>query len=144
MTDSPTIPSLLMANERFYRTFEKLDYSALAALWEQSDRVFCVHPGWPPLSGIRPVMESWKTIIENTAEIRFSLSGARARIAGRVGLVTVFESIQNAAGDERQQTGAVSTNLFAFDEEKQQWLLFHHHASHSLIPPDEEEGPLLV
>ncbi len=144
MPDSPTVPSLLAANERFYRTFERLDYPALAALWEQSDRVFCVHPGWPPLAGARAVMESWQTIIENTAGIRFSLSGARARIVGQVGIVTVFESIHNAVGDERQQSGAVSTNLFAFDPRQQRWLIFHHHASHTRIPPDEDGETLLV
>nr|NIP74171.1 nuclear transport factor 2 family protein [Gammaproteobacteria bacterium] len=68
MADERTLASLLAANERFYRTFESLDYPAMAALWEDSERVFCVHPGWAPLRGTRPVLESWQRIIENTAE----------------------------------------------------------------------------
>lgn len=144
MADSLDLHSLLAANERFYRTFEKLDYPAMEALWEHSGRVFCVHPGWPPLFGARPVLESWQRIIENTAEIQFFLSGARAEIAGRTGWVTVFESIQNTMGHERHDSGTVSTNIFGFNPETSSWKIFHHHASHSLIPPEEGEGTLLV
>ncbi|MEE8433781.1 MAG: nuclear transport factor 2 family protein, partial [bacterium] len=72
MNDRLTEDSLLAANERFYRTFEKLDYPALAALWEESERTFCLHPGWMPLFGPKAVMDSWKRIIENTTEIRFT------------------------------------------------------------------------
>jgi len=144
MSDALTLPSLLAANERFYRTFETLDFEALAALWESSERVFCVHPGWEPLHGARAVLESWQAIIGNTGEIRFNLSGEQAHIEGRTGTVTCFETIQNEADKQRSTSGAVSTNLFAFDESAGLWKLFHHHASHTLIPESEEDGVLLV
>ncbi|MCH8076214.1 MAG: nuclear transport factor 2 family protein [SAR324 cluster bacterium] len=144
MNDRLTEDSLLAANERFYRTFEKLDYPALAALWEESGRTFCLHPGWMPLFGPKAVMDSWKRIIENTTEIRFTLTGEHARISGEIGVVTVFESIQNAIGDERSTSGTFATNLFAFDHGRERWMLFHHHASHSAFPHEIEEGTLLV
>ncbi len=144
MADERTLASLLAANERFYRTFESLDYPALAALWEDSERVFCVHPGWAPLRGTRAVLESWQRIIENTAEMRFELSDSHGVLAGDVGIVTVFEGIQSAVGHERHSSGVISTNLFAFDAAAGQWMLFHHHAAHTAIPEDPEAGPLLV
>lgn len=144
MTDSVNEHSLLAANERFYRTFERLDYPALAALWEESERTFCLHPGWMPLFGPKAVMDSWRRIIENTAEIHFTLTGDKAFICGEIGVVTVFESIQNAIGDERTTSGTFATNLFAFDRDPERWMLFHHHATHSAFPHEIEEGTLLV
>jgi len=144
MNDRLTQDSLLAANERFYRTFERLDYPALVALWEESDRTFCLHPGWTPLFGPKPVMDSWKRIIENTSESHFTLTGEQAFIHGEIGVVTVFESIQNAIGDERHASGTFATNLFAFEAKLERWMLFHHHASHSAIPHEIEEGTLLV
>lgn len=145
MTDRPTEQSLIAANERFYRTFEALDFQAMAALWEDSGRVFCVHPGWQALRGARPVLESWKRIMEHTGEIRFTLTGVTAHIAGDIGIVTCHEHIYNRIGDERQSSGAVSTNLFAFDAATGRWRIFHHHAAPAAVPEEEPEGgPLLV
>lgn len=144
MPDAPTIDSLLAANARFYRTFEALDYPAMERLWEDSERVFCVHPGWTPLRGSRPVLESWARIMENTGSIHFDLSGARAHVAGDVGIVTVYETIDTAAGNERFSSGVVSTNLFGWDGEARLWRIFHHHAAHTVVPNDPEVGPLLV
>lgn len=144
MPDARTSESLLAANERFYRTFERLDYPAMAALWEDSARVFCCHPGWAPLRGARPVLESWARIIANTGNIRFDLSGAEAVLAGDVGIVTVFETIHSTVGHERHSSGTVATNLFGWDAAAGLWRIFHHHASHTVVPEDPETGPLLV
>ncbi|MDH4246905.1 MAG: nuclear transport factor 2 family protein [Deltaproteobacteria bacterium] len=140
---APDEDSLLRANERFYRTFERLDPVAMAALWEHSDRVCCVHPGWPPLWGTLPVQDSWRRIIANTGEIRFSLKGTRAHLRSGVGIVTLFEHIWNRSGDERQNSATFATNLFAWDDASRQWLLFHHQASYTPVMPEEPE-PLLV
>jgi ketosteroid isomerase-like protein len=144
MPDARTPDGLLAANERFYRTFERLDFPALAALWEDSARVFCVHPGWPPLRGTRPVLESWERIIANTVEIHFTLSGAEAHVAGDLGVVTVYETIHSAVGTERHSSSAVSTNLFGYDAGAGLWRIFHHHAAHTVLPGDPEAGTLLV
>jgi ketosteroid isomerase-like protein len=144
MADDRTPDSLLAANERFYRAFEALDYPRMEALWEESDRVFCVHPGWAPLKGWRPVLESWARIIENTADIHFTLSGAVAHVAGDVGIVTVLETIHSTVGSERHSSSAVSTNLFGWDAATRHWRIFHHHAAHTVVPDELEAGPLLV
>lgn len=142
MSDSPTVASLIAANERFYRTFESLDYAAMDALWEHSERAFCVHPGWPPLHGAKPVLESWWRIIGNTSDIRFALLAVSARVEGDLGIVTLYEQIQSTAGGGQQGSGAATTNLFAFDAEAGMWKLFHHHASPSPLPGGDTESPL--
>ncbi len=142
MTDRPSVDSLLRANEQFYRVFEALDYTAMEQLWEESDRLFCVHPGWMALRGRRPVLESWQRIIENTAAMHFELNQVEARVEGSLGIVTLQEHIFTQVGQERHTGGAVSTNLFAFDTQAGEWRLFHHHASSVALPDDLEQGPL--
>ena len=142
MAEKPTVASLLRANERFYRVFESLDYEEMEALWEKSERVYCVHPGWGPLRGERPVMESWRRIIENTAAMRFELSQVEAQVEGDLGIVTVHEHIFTEVGQQRHSGAAVSTNIFAFDGENGEWRLFHHHASNTALPAEPEQGPL--
>jgi ketosteroid isomerase-like protein len=114
----------------------------MESFWEKSDRVFCVHPGWQPLRGWRPVLESWKRIIANTASISFVLTQVTAHIEGALGIVTQFENISSRVGQERHTAGTVSTNLFAFDAGAGAWRIFHHHAAHAVVP-EEEEGALL-
>ncbi len=142
MSDEPTVQSLLAANERFYRVFETLDFPAMEALWEKSDRIFCVHPGWAVLRGEHPVLDSLRRIIENTASMHFDLLQVEARLEGNLGIVTLYEHISSQVGHERHTSGVVSTNIFAFDTATSDWKLFHHQASHTAVPDDPELGPL--
>ena len=101
MSELPSRESLLEANAAFYQAFESLDMRAMAALWEESDRLFCVHPGGQPLYGRAAVIGSWRNIMSNTGRIRFTITGLRAHIDGLVGRVTVHEDIQSIAGGQR-------------------------------------------
>jgi ketosteroid isomerase-like protein len=141
MPDHPTVESLLQANARFYEAFEELDVAAMHELWEHSDRVYCCHPGWSPLRGARPVLESWKRIIENTTAMSFTLDQVQAHVAGHIGVVTLYENIASRVGYERHTSTTAVTNLFAFDPAAGAWKLFHHHASHAAIP-EQGEGLL--
>jgi ketosteroid isomerase-like protein len=118
-----------------------LDFAAMEALWEHSDRVYCCHPGWTPLRGARPVLESWKRIIENTATMAFTLDRVDAHVDGNIGVVTLYESIASRVGYERHTSTTAATNLFAFDAAAGAWKLFHHHASHAALP-EQGEGLL--
>ncbi len=142
MSDEPTVQSLLAANEGFYRVFEALDFPAMEALWEKSGRVFCVHPGWAVLRGERPVLDSWRRIIENTASMHFDLLQVEARVEGRLGIVTLHEHISSQLGHQRHTSSVVSTTIFAFDPAAPGWKIFHHQPSHTAIPDDPEQGPL--
>lgn len=138
----PRVETLLQANARFYEVFQALDYPAMEALWEKSERVFCVHPGWQALRGWLPVLDSWKRIIANTASISFTLTQVSAHVDGAVGIVTQYESITARVGQERHSSGTISTNLYAFDSDEGEWRIFHHCSAHAVVP-EEEEGAVL-
>jgi ketosteroid isomerase-like protein len=134
----PTAQSLLQANAQFYEIFSALDYPAMEALWEKTDRVFCVHPGWHALRGWQPVLESWKRIIANTASISFTLTAVVGHVDGEIGVVTMYENISSRVGDERHTSTTVSTNIFGFHPGSG-WRLFHHHSAHTALPTDAED-----
>jgi ketosteroid isomerase-like protein len=138
---APTVASLLQANARYYETFSALDYAAMEALWEKSDRVFCVHPGWQALRGWRPVVESWKRIIANTASISFTLTAVSGHVDGAIGIVTLYENISSRVGQERHTATTVTTNVFGFDPQHG-WRLFHHHSAHAALPSEAEDALL--
>ncbi|MEE8395020.1 MAG: nuclear transport factor 2 family protein [bacterium] len=127
MSSRPSEQTLLQANDAFYRSFEELDFSAMAQLWEKSERVYCVHPGWAPLRGHRAVLDSWKRIIENTEAMHFTLSDVKTAVEGALGIVTVFENVYSELEGQRLASGAAATNLFGWDG--QGWKIFHHHAA---------------
>jgi ketosteroid isomerase-like protein len=134
----PTVESLLRANVRFYEVFSELDFARMEAIWEKTDRVFCVHPGWQALRGYKPVLDSWKRIIDNTASITFTLTAVTGHVDGEIGIVTLYENIASRVGHERHSSTTVSTNVFGFDPNAG-WLLFHHHSAHAAIPGDAED-----
>ena len=45
------IEEIKAANQGFYDAFNELSIERMAAVWEESDRALCVHPGWQPLVG---------------------------------------------------------------------------------------------
>jgi ketosteroid isomerase-like protein len=118
------------ANARFYRAFETLDIAEMDRVWAHGDRVQCVHPGWPLLSGWDAVRASWETIFANTAEMRFTVSDVRTFVGGELAWVTCTENILSDVAGRVSVTAILATNLFA--READGWRLVHHHASHVL------------
>ena len=138
MRAQPTLETLLEANAQFYRAFEALDARELIAMWESSDRVYCVHPGWNPLVGYEPVVKSFRRILDSTSRIQFSLSQVQGHVMDNIGVVTLIETVSSRVGDASQAASTAVTNLFAFDATSGAWKIFHHHASNAVpadIPP---------
>jgi ketosteroid isomerase-like protein len=124
------VSDLEEANARFYRVFETLDIGEMDAMWSHTERVTCVHPGWPLLVGWDAVRASWETIFNNTAEMSFTVSSVRAIRAGEVGWVTCTENILSEVHGRVSVTSVLATNIYERDGEH--WMLVHHHASHVL------------
>ena len=118
------------ANARFYRAFETLDIAEMDRVWARGEHVKCVHPGWPLLTGWEAVRESWATIFENTAEMRFTLSNVKPAVGGDLAWVTCTENILSDVGGRVSVTAILATNLF--ERDGREWRLVHHHASHVL------------
>ena len=111
------------ANRAFYDAHEGRDIAAMSAIWEQSARVVCIHPGWPILRGWDDVLQSWAGIFRGPGRNQFILTNEAIVVAGDVAWVTLDENLMGVEG-----TGTVAaTNVFAKSNDR--WLLLAHHGS---------------
>jgi ketosteroid isomerase-like protein len=123
-----TIADVLAANQAFYDAHEQRDLGAMRAVWEHSDRVVCVHPGWPILRTWPHVEESWRRILEGPGHNQFILTNEAVAIDHELAWVTLDENLV-----DRGATGTVAaTNLFALVDGG--WKLVVHHGSPVLAP----------
>jgi ketosteroid isomerase-like protein len=120
---------LLAANAAFYRAFEAADLDAMSDLWEHSDRVECVHPGWSALRGWGEVAASWATLFGGRQRLQFILTDARAVAVGDVGWVSVDENL--LAGDVTGGSGTTGTvaAINVFVRRAGRWRMVAHHGA---------------
>jgi len=114
---------VLAANQAFYDAHERRDLDAMREVWEHSDRVVCVHPGWPILRGWPAVEESWKRIFGGPGRNQFILTNRGVAVDGQVAWVTIDENLVAGA-----TTGTIAaTNMFVHVAGS--WKLVLHHGS---------------
>src|SRR4051812_14760817 len=143
MSDTATA-AVEAANAELYAAFEAGDIDRMGNLWDDSDSVACVHPGWPMLRGRGPVLRSWSVIMANTSYIQFFLTDVDVQVSGEIAVVTCTENILTAI-DEHAESGeeagpggfahpgrVVATNVFRRGAER--WHLMLHHGSPVLAP----------
>ncbi|MEM7094941.1 MAG: nuclear transport factor 2 family protein [Actinomycetota bacterium] len=125
MQDTTGIES---ANQAFYDAHEARDLSAMEAVWEHTDRVACIHPGWPILRGWSAVHDSWRRILAGPGRNQFILTNVVIEQVGELAWVTLDENLVQGAN-----TGTVAaTNIFerTVDESGElRWRLILHHGS---------------
>lgn len=115
--------AVLAANQSFYDAHEARDLSAMAAVWEHSDRVVCVHPGWPILRTWPIVEASWQRIFDGPGRNQFILTNVAVGSGHDVAWVTLEENLVDGGS-----TGTVAaTNVFVND--RAGWRLVAHHGS---------------
>jgi len=119
------------ANERFYRAFESLDITKMAAVWVQAERAKCVHPGWDMLSGWEAIRQSWEAIFANTDYMRFVITDVAVHLYGGVAWVTCVENLSDAP-DTLQMVRILATNVY--EHNGAEWRVVHHHASPIMRP----------
>jgi hypothetical protein len=101
----------------------------MRTVWEHSDRVVCVHPGWPILRTWPVVEDSWRRILAGPGRNQFILTNHAVAIDGHLAWVTLDENLVDTAG-----TGTVAaTNLYA--DRGDGWRLLVHHGSPVLSRP---------
>lgn len=128
--------AIRFANDAFYQAFADADLSAMDRIWAPQGRVFCCHPGWPPLTTRDEVMASWGRIFSAGGAMPIRCLAPDIGVFGGTGLVCCYESLGG--------TAFVVTNLFI--KAGQGWCIFHHHAGPigalpAGIEPDESTGP---
>ena len=77
------VAEVLAANQAFYDAHEARDMDAMGAVWEHSDRVVCIHPGWPMLRTWPDVEDSWRRILAGPGRNQFILTNEAVTIQGR-------------------------------------------------------------
>ncbi len=122
------------ANRRFYAAFESLDVERMEEVWLRESHISCVHPGWGPLFGWGPVMQSWQRIFANTHEMRITLSDIRVRVAGDVAWVLLTENLRTRHTEGHSAGVVQATNVY--ERRGHGWFLVHHHGSQVVRPGD--------
>lgn len=111
------------ANAAFYDAFERRDLDAMSDVWEHSDRVSCVHPGWAILSGWASVSASWYALFDGPQRLQFIVTDERVDVHGDLAWVTCNENLI----DEGNAQAVAATNVFT--RTAAGWCLLHHHGS---------------
>jgi len=117
------LQDVLAANAAFYDAFERRNLDAMGLVWDHSQQVVCVHPGWPILRGWPAVQESWRLIFNGPGRNQFIVTNDAAVVTGDVAWVTLDENLV-----DRATTGTIAaTNLFI--RVGGGWKLVLHHGS---------------
>ena len=121
------VGDVLAANLRFYEAFGSLDIDEMENVWESSECVLCIHPGWKLLRGWEDIRRSWEGIFYNTTLMHFNITDAVAIIHGDFAWVSCVENISNVVDGRATNFGVQATNIFVRGENG--WRMVHHHAS---------------
>ena len=97
---------------------------AMSDLWEHSDRVSCVHPGWNRLTGWGAVSASWFALFQNGQNLEFIITNERVDIDGGVAWVSCDENLLSDT-----QVGGTVAALNMFVREGSDWRLIVHHGA---------------
>jgi uncharacterized protein (TIGR02246 family) len=122
------------ANAEFYAAFESCDIDRMAAVWDDSDDITCVHPGSAVLRGRSAVLRSWSVIMANTSYIQFFLTEVDVTLRDDVAVVTCAENILTAIAEDDGESEAlahpgrvIATNVFRRSDDR--WRMWVHHGS---------------
>ena len=130
--------SAITANEKFYKAFNARDLSAMKEIWSSHQNVTCVHPGWSPLNGFEPIIDSWQGIFKNSGNMDIQISDINMLKSNDLAWVSCVEKLYTIASHGVLASKVFSTNLFKLN--KDGWKMIMHHASPMPSMPESEEG----
>ena len=134
MTDED---SAITANEKFYKAFNARDLSAMKEIWSSHQNVTCVHPGWSPLNGFAPIIDSWQGIFKNSGNMDIQISDINILVSNDLAWVSCVEKLYTIASHGVLASKVFSTNLFKLN--KDGWKMIMHHASTMPSMPESKE-----
>lgn len=118
------VEAVAAANAAFYEAFESRDLDRMSEVWEHSDRVTCVHPGWHVLRGWGAVAGSWFALFGGPQRLQFILTNQVVEVRGDVAWVTVDENLLDG-----EEIGGTVTALNLYARTDGRWWLIAHHGS---------------
>jgi len=129
--------SIIAANESFYKAFNARDLDAMENVWGSHEKVTCVHPGWVPLSGLKPIIDSWEGIFKNSGNMDIQITNISVIESENLAWVSCVEKLYTIATHGVLASKVFSTNLFQLNEGN--WKMIMHHASPLPSSPESEE-----
>ena len=111
------IEQVSFVNEAFYLAFESKDLSAMESIWADREDIYCLHPGWHPLTGRKNILESWARILSNEAQPQISFDSPKFMPTGP-------DSVAVICFERAPQQNLIATNIYQRDEERFH-LIFH-------------------
>ena len=133
----PDQDSAITANEKFYKAFNARDLSAMKEIWSSHQNVTCVHPGWSPLNGFEPIIDSWQGIFKNSGNMDIQISDINMLTSNDLAWVSCVEKLYTIASHGVLASQVFSTNLFKLNQDG--WKMIMHHASPLPSMPESEE-----
>ena len=128
----------ITVNEKFYKAFNARDLDAMKSVWSSQDNSICVHPGWSPLNGFEPIMESWRGIFKNSGNMDIQVSDITVTASEDLAWVSCVEQIYTIASNGVLASKVFSSNLFQINEGS--WKMIMHHASPMPSLRESDEG----
>jgi ketosteroid isomerase-like protein len=128
----------IAVNEKFYKAFNARDLDAMKSVWSSQGNLICVHPGWSPLNGFDPIMESWQGIFKNSGNMDIQVSDITVTASEDLDWVSCVEKIYTIASNGVLASKVFSTNLFQINEAS--WKMIMHHASPMPSLRESDEG----
>jgi len=129
---------VVAANESFYKAFNARDLDAMKKVWGSNEKVTCVHPGWAPLNGFEPIIESWQGIFKNSGNMDIQITDVSVTTSEDLAWVSCVEKLYTIATHGVLASKVFSTNLFQLNEGS--WKMIMHHASPLPSSPESEEN----
>ena len=129
--------SAITTNEKFYKAFNARDLSAMKEIWSSHQNVTCVHPGWSPLNGFEPIIDSWQGIFKNSGNMDIQISDINMLTSNDLAWVSCVEKLYTIASHGVLASKVFSTNLFKLNQDG--WKMIMHHASPMPSMPESEE-----
>lgn len=117
------VEAVRAANQEFYDAFEAKSLDRMAAVWEQSARAQCTHPGWTILRGWDEVLASWSALIDGPQRLQFVLTNELVTVVGDAAWITLDENLLGSGGS----TTVAALNVFCRGDDG--WKIVAHHGS---------------
>ena len=127
---------IVAANESFYKAFNARDLDAMKRVWSSHEKVTCVHPGWEPLSGLEPIIDSWQGIFKNSGNMDIQATDVSVTTSEDLAWVSCVEKLYTIATHGVLASKVFSTNLFQLNGGT--WKMIMHHASPLPSSPESE------
>jgi ketosteroid isomerase-like protein len=115
------------ANTSFYEAFNKRDIEAMKKVWGKDANATCIHPGWPPLKGFKPILDSWEGIFKNSGNMEVQIFDVQVLASNDLAWVSCIEKLYTIAESGVLASNVFSTNLFHLEDDV--WKMVMHHAS---------------